>query len=122
MQYTSRRIEAALLWLGPVLLAVGFVSHRLWTQWPFGRMGELLLIALAGLIGWLSLLPVHHGWVSVILQAVPQVMSERSVLDPDHPHFAEIGSRGCISEWYSPALSTELNMSVGEAEWWSLPK
>ncbi|TMN19020.1 hypothetical protein [Pseudoxanthomonas sp. X-1] len=45
----NRKIESALVWLGPVLLLLGFCLHHLWTQWPSGRFAELVAIALAAL-------------------------------------------------------------------------
>lgn len=45
----NRKIESALVWIGPALLLLGFCLHRLWTQWPSGRFAELIAIALVAL-------------------------------------------------------------------------
>lgn len=39
-----------LLWLGPTMVFLGLAHHRLWEYWPSGRMGELVLVALAALV------------------------------------------------------------------------
>lgn len=43
--------STALFWSGPALLVAGFAAHRLWGDWPAGRAGELLLLALASWAG-----------------------------------------------------------------------
>ncbi len=53
-------------WLGPVLLLGGLAANRLWEQWPSGRMGELLLIALA-VLGTATLLKRLVRWSTASL-------------------------------------------------------
>ncbi|MGN7831516.1 hypothetical protein ACTJI2_07855 [Pseudoxanthomonas sp. 22568] len=47
MQAVVQRMERVLLWLGPAVVLAGLVLHRLWEQWPSGRLGDLLVLGLA---------------------------------------------------------------------------
>lgn len=49
MERINQRMEAMLVWLGPILLMLGFATHQLWKQAPIGRFGELVLLALVAL-------------------------------------------------------------------------
>jgi hypothetical protein len=65
----NRKIEAGLVCLGPALLLAGFFSHRLWTQWPTGRFGELVVVALT-VLGLATLAARWSPWSRATLIAV----------------------------------------------------
>lgn len=46
MEAVNRRMERALLWLGPLAVVIGLASPHLWEQWSPTRLTDLLLIAL----------------------------------------------------------------------------
>lgn len=63
MQAVVQRAERALIWLGPLAVLAGLASHRLWEQWPSGRLGDLLII---GLAAW------GFSWVTARITRLPQ--------------------------------------------------
>lgn len=63
MQVVVQRMERVLLWLGPAAVLAGLVSHRLWEQWPSGRLGDLLIL---GLAAW------GFAWLIARIRRLPQ--------------------------------------------------
>lgn len=63
MQALVQQAERALIWLGPVAVTAGLVSHRLWEHWPSGRLGDLLVL---GLAAW------GFSWLTARIWRLPQ--------------------------------------------------